>query len=64
MAWVLGTANQEEIRDLLDKHYEVETITPEREKAFFGGLREADDTDQLIMVYLDVDAIDVILGRF
>jgi len=65
MAWVIGTANEEEIRALREKNFEVEDLPPCKEIMLFGGLREreSDDPDRLIMVYIEEDAKKLILGE-
>lgn len=60
MAWIMGTANDEEIADLKSRGVEVEIVSNEREAAFFGGNREEDE-DHMILVYIDVDARDLVV---
>ncbi len=64
MAWILGTANDQEIAELELAGVEVTVLNNTQEAGLFGGLRETeeDDTDKMIMVYVDVDVIDVYHG--
>lgn len=56
MAWIIGAANEGEMTEIRDRGFEIDILTNEQEKTLFGGLREPDDTDSMIMVYVDTDA--------
>lgn len=60
MAWILGSASEQEVTSLRKAGYEVTTIDERQETALFNGVdEERPATDSMVMVWVDCDVLDL-----
>lgn len=65
MAWIIGVANEEEIKRIRKAGYVIdEILTDDREKTIFGASRKEDygeeQEDKMIMLFVDCDVPDLL----
>jgi len=58
MAWILGSASEQEVTSLRKAGYEVTTLEARQETALFGGVDE-ERSDSMVMVWVDCDVVDL-----
>lgn len=61
MAWVLGSASEQEVKSMRDAGYEVTTLSDAQETALFGGVDEERISDKLVQVWVDCDVTDLLV---
>jgi len=60
MAWVLGSASEQEIDSLREADYEVTILNAEQESALFGSVDEERIRDKMVMVWVDCDVVSLV----
>ncbi len=60
MAWIIGSASEQEVTSLRRAGYEVTTVEERQEIALFNGVdEERPPTDSMVMVWVDCDVLDL-----
>lgn len=62
MAWILGYVNDEEYVRAKQIDPDLRILSPIGELGLIGQNREEDDTDRMVMIWLDCDVLDLVDG--
>lgn len=60
MVWILGCVNDEEYERALKVDPCLRVLSPFGELGLIGQNREEDDTDKMVMLWIDCDVLDLV----